>query len=88
MKATLSPAQTELLRRLPGVDELLGHPRLVELAARTDRGLVLEVARTVLGDLRASILESASQIVALHAESLEERIEQEVSRVWRARCNQ
>ncbi len=81
MKATLSPAQTELLRRLPGVDELLGHPRLVELAARTDRGLVLEVARTVLGDLRASILESASQIVALHAESLEERIEQEVSRV-------
>jgi L-seryl-tRNA(Ser) seleniumtransferase len=81
VKATLSPTQTELLRRLPGIDELLAHPRLVELAARTDRGLVLEVARTILGDLRASILESGSKVVTLGAESLEERIEQEVARV-------
>jgi L-seryl-tRNA(Ser) seleniumtransferase len=81
VKTTLSPAQTELLRRLPGIDELLAHPRLVELAARTDRGLVVEVARTVLGDLRASILGSESKIVTLGPESLEERIEQVVSRI-------
>jgi L-seryl-tRNA(Ser) seleniumtransferase len=81
VKTTLSPAQTELLRRLPGIDELLAHPRLVELAARTDRGLVVEVARTVLGDLRASILGSESKIVTLGPESLEDRIEQVVSRI-------
>ena len=81
MKTTLSPAQTELLRRLPGIDELLAHPRLVELAARTDRGLVVEVARTALVDLRASILGSESKIVTLGPESLEERIEQVVSRI-------
>jgi L-seryl-tRNA(Ser) seleniumtransferase len=81
VKVTLSPAQTELLRRLPGIDELLGHPRLVELAARTDRGLVLEVARTVLGELRESILGGQNKFAALGAESLEERIEQEVSRI-------
>jgi L-seryl-tRNA(Ser) seleniumtransferase len=81
VKTTLSPAKTELLRRLPGIDELLAHPRLVELAARTDRGLVVEVARTVLGDLRASILGSESKIVTLGPESLEDRIEQVVSRI-------
>ncbi len=81
MKATLSSAQAELLRRLPGIDELVAHPRLVELAARTDRGLVVEVARTVLSDLRASILGSGGSVVGLAAESLEERIAQEVARM-------
>jgi L-seryl-tRNA(Ser) seleniumtransferase len=81
VKATLSPAQTELLRRLPSVDELVAHPRLVALAARTDRGLVVEVARTVLRDLRASILGNGESVVSLAAESLEERIAQEVGRV-------
>ena len=81
MKATLSSAQAELLRRLPGIDELVAHPRLVELAARTDRGLVVEVARTVLSDLRASILGSSESVVSLAAESLEERIAQEVARM-------
>jgi L-seryl-tRNA(Ser) seleniumtransferase len=81
MKATLSPAQAELLRRLPGIDELVAHPRLVELAARTDRGLVVEVARTVLSDLRASILGSGESVVSLAADSLEERIAQEVARM-------
>jgi L-seryl-tRNA(Ser) seleniumtransferase len=81
VKATLSPAQTEMLRRLPGIDGLVAHPRLVELAARTDRGLVVEVARTVLSDLRASILGNGESVVSLAAESLEERIAQEVGRV-------
>ena len=81
MKATLSSAQAELLRRLPGIDELLAHPRLVELAARTNRGLVVEVARTVLNDLRTSILGSSESVVSLAAESLEERIAQEVARM-------
>jgi L-seryl-tRNA(Ser) seleniumtransferase len=81
VKAAWSPAQTELLRRLPGIDELVAHPRLVELAARTGRGLVVEVARTVLSDLRASILGNGQSPVSLAAESLEERIAQEVARM-------
>jgi L-seryl-tRNA(Ser) seleniumtransferase len=79
VKATLSPAQTELLRRLPGIDELLTQPRLVDLAARTARGLVVEVARTVLRDLRSSILGSDESGERLDADSLEERIAQEVA---------
>jgi L-seryl-tRNA(Ser) seleniumtransferase len=81
VKVTLSPAQTELLRRLPGIDELVAHARLVDLAARTGRELVVEVARTVLRDLRASILGNGESAVSLAAESLEERIAQEVARL-------
>jgi L-seryl-tRNA(Ser) seleniumtransferase len=88
VKSTLTSEQTELLRQLPSVDELLARPRLVELAARTDRGLVLEVARAVLADLRAHIVapQAASKgspvkIVALEREDLEERISSEVARI-------
>src|SRR5271166_4120069 len=85
MKTALSPEQTELLRQLPGVDELLAQPRLVELAARTDRALVLEIARAILADMRERILEAAAsarlQIVALAPEALQERITAEVERI-------
>jgi L-seryl-tRNA(Ser) seleniumtransferase len=86
MKTTLSPEQAELLRQLPSIDELLAQPRLVELAARTDRGLVLEIARAILGDLRARILEGATtnsqaKIVVLRREALEEHIAAEVERI-------
>ena len=53
VKSTLSAEQAELLRRLPGVDELLAQPRMAALAARTDRTLVVEIARTILAGLRA-----------------------------------
>src|SRR5271165_4799552 len=85
MKTALSPEQAELLRQLPGVDELLAQPRLVELAARTDRALVLEIARAILADMRERILEAAAsarlQIVALAPEALQERITAEVERI-------
>jgi L-seryl-tRNA(Ser) seleniumtransferase len=88
VKSTLSSEQAELLRQLPSVDELLAQPRLVELAARTDRGLVVEIARAVLADMRARIVGSRTapgavrvEIVVLAREALEERIADEVTRI-------
>jgi L-seryl-tRNA(Ser) seleniumtransferase len=54
-KKTVSAEQAELLRQIPSVDELLAQPRLAALQKRVDRNLVVEVARAVLGDLRARI---------------------------------
>src|SRR5271154_656427 len=88
MKGTLSSEQAELLRQLPSVDELVEQPRLVELAARTDRGLVVEIARAVLADVRARIVGAGTadgaarvDVVLLAREALEERIADEVSRM-------
>ena len=80
-KRAISAEQSELLRQIPSVDELLGQPRLAELAKRVDRNLVVEVARTVLEDLRARITGQITTAVlaeispvACDAASLEERI--------------
>jgi len=54
-KRAISAEQSDLLRRIPSVDELLAQPRLAELSKRVDRNLVVEIARTVLADLRARI---------------------------------
>lgn len=54
-KHVLSPDQSELLRQIPSVDELLGQPRLAELAGRVDRDLLVEVTRAVLAELRLRI---------------------------------
>jgi L-seryl-tRNA(Ser) seleniumtransferase len=54
-KQALSPDQSELLRQIPSVDELLGQPRLTALAGRVDRALLVEVTRTVLAELRSRI---------------------------------
>jgi len=88
VKGTLSSEQAELLRQLPSVDELVEQPRLVELAARTDRGLVVEIARAVLADVRARIVGAGTadgaarvDVVVLAREALEERIADEVSRM-------
>jgi L-seryl-tRNA(Ser) seleniumtransferase len=92
VKNTLSSEQAELLRQLPSVDELLAQPRLVALVGRTDRALVLEIARTILADLRANILEApagspanqvASQVnlAELAPGALEQRIAEEVGRI-------
>jgi L-seryl-tRNA(Ser) seleniumtransferase len=64
-KRAISTEQSEILRQIPSVDELLAQPRLAELAKRVDRNLVVEVTRTVLADLRARITgEIASVILA------------------------
>ena len=67
---------------------MLLQPRLAELSKRVDRNLLVDVARAVLGDLRARITgESASvmlaEISALGANpaSLEERITELVERI-------
>lgn len=54
-KQAFSPDQAELLRRIPSVDELLGQPRLAALESRVDRGLLVEVTRAVLTELRSRI---------------------------------
>jgi L-seryl-tRNA(Ser) seleniumtransferase len=87
-KRAISAEQSELLRQIPSVDELLAQPRLAELAKRVDRNLVLEVARTALDDLRARITgQLATAIlaeispVACDPASLEERITALVERI-------
>ncbi|HEX8838634.1 MAG TPA: L-seryl-tRNA(Sec) selenium transferase [Candidatus Acidoferrum sp.] len=80
-KRSISAEQSELLRQIPSMDELLAQPRLAELSRRADRNLVVEVARTVLDDLRARItgqivtsLLAEISPVACDPASLEERI--------------
>jgi L-seryl-tRNA(Ser) seleniumtransferase len=87
-KRAISAEQAELLRQIPSVDELLAQPRLAALAKRVDRNLVVEVARAVLGDLRARIAgEMASAVLGdfaalgADASSLEERISAMVERI-------
>jgi L-seryl-tRNA(Ser) seleniumtransferase len=81
-KRTISPEQTELLRQIPSVDELLAQPRLAALAKRVDRSLVVEVARAVLGDLRARITEDANcTAVSLDGASVEELISAQVEKI-------
>jgi len=81
-KRTVSAEQAELLRQIPSVDELLAQPRLAALSKRTDRNLVVEVARAVLADLRARIAgDAGSTALGLSAASVEELISNEVERI-------
>ena len=63
VKRVLSQKQSDLLRRLPSVDELLAQPRLCSLASRVSRELLVEVTRAALADLRAAI---SGGVDALH----------------------
>src|SRR6266436_4562481 len=81
-KKTVSAEQAELLRQIPSVDELLAQPRLAALSKRVDRNLVVEVARTVLADLRARIAgDSNWTALGLSAASVEELITAAVERI-------
>src|SRR5215472_8729181 len=87
-KRAISVEQSELLRQIPSVDELLAQPRLAALTKRVDRNLVVEITRAVLGDLRARITgETAvtilAEISALASDpsSIEERITSLVERI-------
>jgi L-seryl-tRNA(Ser) seleniumtransferase len=87
-KQTLSAEQAELLRQIPSVDELLAQPRLAALAGRVDRHLLVEVTRTVLGELRSRIVDQAKipplgELTLLGADpaSLEEHISSVVERI-------
>src|SRR6267143_522558 len=81
-KKTVSAEQAELLRQIPSVDELLAQPRLATLSKRVDRNLVVEVARTVLAELRTRIAgDSNWTALGLSAASVEELISTEVERI-------
>src|SRR5437868_4601087 len=80
-KRAVSAEQSELLRQIPSVDELLEQPRQAQLTKRVDLNLVVEVARTVLDDLRGRIIRQAATAIlaeisplACDRASLEERI--------------
>jgi len=71
-----------LLRQIPSVDELLMQPRLAALTQRMDRELVVEIARTVLAELRTRITaEGMAVVIPLDSSVLEERIASMVERV-------
>lgn len=87
-KRAISAEQSELLRQIPSVDELLALPRLAELSKRVDRNLVVEVARAVLADLRARITGETRSVIlaeisglASDPASLEKRITMLVERI-------
>ena len=78
----LSADQTDLLRQIPSVDELLTQPRLASLAKRVDRTLLLEVTRATLADLRAKIAGGQQTVVlSLNSASLEDHITSAVEQI-------
>src|SRR4029077_9829073 len=78
----LSADQTDLLRQIPSVDELLTQPRLASLAKRVDRTLLLEVTRATLADLRAKIAGGQQTVVlSLDPASLEDHITSAVEQI-------
>jgi L-seryl-tRNA(Ser) seleniumtransferase len=81
-KRALSPDQSDLLRQIPSVDELLLQPRLATLAERVDRNLIMEITRATLSDLRERITrESALSVISLDPASVEASIAAQVERV-------
>jgi L-seryl-tRNA(Ser) seleniumtransferase len=81
-KRSVSSEQAELLRRIPSVDELLAQPRLKMLAGRVDRGLLLEITRAVLNDIRKRVANERNvAVLALSPGSLEDHIANEVERI-------
>jgi len=87
-KRVLSPEQTELLRQIPSVDELLAQPRLATLAGRVDRALLVEVTRTALAELRFRITEGSKTaffgdlpLLASDSTALEQHISSLVERL-------
>jgi L-seryl-tRNA(Ser) seleniumtransferase len=73
-----------LLRQIPSVDDLLGRPRLIELASHAGHSLVLSTARAVLSELRARLAQGPDAGVALASATdpaeLEERVIAEVEK--------
>ena len=87
-KSGMAPEQAELLRQIPSVDELLAQPRLAVLAGRVDRGLLVEVTRAALAELRSRIAREdqpagASEVAVLLTDStaLEAHIQAAVERL-------
>ena len=69
-----------LLRKIPAVDELLGLPPLVELAAGVSRELVVDAARTVVERIRGDISRGLAS-EALEPSVIASQIADEVARL-------
>jgi L-seryl-tRNA(Ser) seleniumtransferase len=74
----IGKASSARMRAIPSVDELLGRPRLLALAQKAGRGLVIRSARAVLADLRARLQKGAEGEAAIDPAQLELRIAAEV----------
>jgi L-seryl-tRNA(Ser) seleniumtransferase len=81
-KRDVSAEKAQLLRQIPGVDELLSGARLSALARRVDRQLVVEVTRAALAELRERITGTHPiRILPLRHEEIESEIADEVERI-------
>ncbi len=81
-KAALSSEQSQQLRRIPSVDELLSRPRLAAFAKRMDRDQLVALLRDFLTELRAQITGPQSiAVTSLDVSSIEELIATEADRI-------
>jgi L-seryl-tRNA(Ser) seleniumtransferase len=76
--ARVQPSASARLREIPSVDELISRPRLRALGETAGRGVVTQVARNMLADVRAGMLSEGSAAPSHTVESLETRIADEV----------
>src|ERR1700729_1936705 len=80
--AGISAEKAELLRRIPGVDELLSRPQVAQLSQRMDREQLVALLRGVLSEVRGRI--TGAQVVTVESfeiSRLEELIAAEAERI-------
>src|SRR5712692_359698 len=81
MRPSADPRGVALLRQIPSIDELLGRPSLARLCEQVERGVVVEIARSALADLRALIARDPEAAgAALEPANLDARIAAAVTR--------
>jgi L-seryl-tRNA(Ser) seleniumtransferase len=76
-KSQKSGEITSRLREIPSVDQVLSWPRLVALAESAGRAVVTQVARSVLGELRARLIKGTEAVpgpVTTAGEAIEARV--------------
>jgi len=81
-KPSLSTEQSEQLRRIPSVDELLSRPSIAAFANRMDRDLLVTLLRDVLAELRVQITApNPTTVTSLAADSIEALIANVAARI-------
>ena len=84
-KPALSAEQSEQLRSIPSVDEVLLRPRVAVIAKRMDRDLLVALVRDVLarvrGQITGSVATTVNETPAVDASSIEELVVAEAGRV-------
>lgn len=72
--AKMEKESAQRLREIPSVDELLNLSGLVAMAEKAGRGLVTQVARTVLAELRAQVKSGATSAAESQIAAVERRV--------------